>query len=124
MPEEFSMQDYQRLRVWQSSHKLTLLIYHLTRSFPDSERYGLSSQIRRSAISVESNIAEGCGRRSNADFARFLNIAFGSANECECQALIARDLGLIDHARYDLVNGLTTDVKRMLSGLLKRVAAA
>src|SRR5690625_964696 len=76
-----AMQDFRKLHVWHLSHQLVLHLYETTRRFPDAERYGLTAQLRRSAISVPSNLAEGCGRGSNRDFARFIQIAFGSANE-------------------------------------------
>jgi len=77
------MRDFRGLSVWENSHSLTLLIYKSTSSFPKEELYGLTSQMRRSASSIPSNIAEGCGRDSQPQLARFLNIAFGSASELE-----------------------------------------
>jgi four helix bundle protein len=73
------MKDFRDLKVWQKSHELTLLIYRSTKNFPKEELYGLTSQIRRSSSSIPTNIAEGCGRQTNAEFSRFLQIAFGSA---------------------------------------------
>ena len=75
------MQDFKKLQVWQKSHDLTLRMYELTSRFPREEMYGLTNQIRRACASIPTNIAEGCGRGSSADFARFLHIAMGSANE-------------------------------------------
>ena len=77
------MKNFATLNVWEKSHKLTLLIYEITTEFPDDEKFGLTSQIRRSAASIPANIAEGCGRGSDNDFARFIQIAIGSASETE-----------------------------------------
>src|SRR5438128_11926044 len=89
------MQDFRELRVWNTAHELTLAAYQITRGFPKSELYGLTSQIRRSAASVCANIAEGCGRRSRRDFARLLHIARGSAGERGYHLILAADLWLV-----------------------------
>ena len=86
------MRDFRRLQVWGKSHELTLRIYALTSEFPRQEIYGLTSQIRRACASIPTNIAEGCGRNSSPDFARFLQIAMGSASETEYLILLAHDL--------------------------------
>ena len=88
------MKDFGDLKVWHEAHKLTLAVYRASAAFPREERYGLTAQMRRSAVSVPSNIAEGCGRRG-ADFGRFMQIAMGSACELEYQLLLARDLELM-----------------------------
>ena len=113
------MQDYHKLQVWQKAHQLTLRVYRATGAFPKSEVFGLTSQMRRAAASIEMNIAEGCGRDSTAELARFLRIALGSASELECQTEIARDLGYLkpDAAAEWLT--ATIETKRMLTGLLK-----
>ena|SRR5215467_5979134 len=92
------MQNFRNLRVWGKAHDLTLRIYEVTRSFPREETYGLTSQIRRSAASIASNIAEGCGRTGKAELRRFLEIAMGSASEVEYQLLLAEDLGYLSGA--------------------------
>ena len=84
------MQDFKKLQVWAKSHDLTLRMCELTSQFPREEIYGLTSQIRRACASIPTNIAEGCGRKSSADFARFLQIAMGSASETEYLILLAR----------------------------------
>jgi four helix bundle protein len=95
-----------------------LAIYRDTRSFPDVERYGLTNQPRRAAASVPANIAEGCGRDGDADFARFLQIAYGSASEVEYHLLLARDLGYLNPTNHDNLVAATQEVKRMLYAFL------
>jgi four helix bundle protein len=115
------MKDFRSLHVWQKAHQLTLLAYDVTRRFPKEEVYGLTSQIRRCAASVAANIAEGCGKRGNAEFQRFLGISAGSASELEYHFLLARDLGLLNHNEYDRLNGSIVEVKRMLASLVRKV---
>jgi four helix bundle protein len=114
------MQDFRNLEVWNKSHNLTLDIYRLTESFPRTEVFGLSIQLRRGAASIATNLAEGCGR-AQGEFGRFLQTAFGSACEVEYQLLLSRDLELITAEAYDAPNAKLLEVKRMLHGLLKRV---
>jgi four helix bundle protein len=85
------MQDFKNLLVWQKSHACTLLIYRLTKRFPDDERFGLTSQLRRGTASIAANLAQGCGRGSDQDFARFVQMAMGSAAEVEYHLILARD---------------------------------
>lgn len=115
------MKDFRTLKVWQRAHELVLENYRCSRSFPAEERFGLTSQLRRSAVSIPSNIAEGCGRGSDSDFGRFLQIAMGSASEVEYQTMLARDLGLLDEPRCDGLLDRVQQIKRMLAGLLQRV---
>ena len=118
------MQDFRNLAVWRKSHLLTVDIYRACRGLPKDEQYNLTSQIRRACVSIEANIAEGCGRGSNADFARFLQIAMGSATELECHLLISLDLELMDKAQHQQLELRTRELKRMLSALLNRLRAA
>jgi len=115
------MKDFRDLMVWQKSHQLALAAYRHTGSFPADERFGLSSQIRRSAASVPANIAEGCGRRGNAEFHRFLQMAMGSASEVEYHFLLARDLNYLDASAHTTLTTQVAEVKRMLSALLIKV---
>ena len=115
------MQDYHKLQVWQKSHQLTLSVYRMTAAFPKAEIFGLTSQMRRAVASIESNIAEGCGRGSNLELARFLRIALGSASELECQIEIARDLEYLNQSVAAEWLVAATEIKRMLTGLLKRL---
>lgn len=93
--------------------------HRLTTSFAEQERYGLTSQMRRAAVSIPANIVEGCGRDNDGDFRRFLQIAMGSAAELEYQLLLAHDLGMLDAAQYQQANTLVGDVRRILNGLLR-----
>jgi len=111
------MGPFRKLLVWQKAHQLTLSIYRVTRTFPEDERYGLTSQMRRSAASIGANLAEGSARRSDKDFARFVQIAFGSATEIEQHLILAKDLGYLSEEDYATLDGQVVDVKRMLTGL-------
>ena len=113
------MRDFRQLKVWQKAHRCTLEIYRHTQSFPAEERFGLTAQLRKAAVSVPSNIAEGCGRDSERDFARFLSIAAGSASEAEYQLLLARDLGYLADKIYRQLDAQINEVKRMLNSLIR-----
>lgn len=115
------MKNFRDLLVWKKSHETTLAIYRTTKSFPKEELYALTSQIRRAASSIPANIAEGCGRQGNAEFARFLQIAFGSANELEYHLLLARDLQILDSRQHQELETKVCEVKRMLASLLSKV---
>jgi len=115
------VKDFRQLKVWKRAHRLALAICKATAAFPKEELYGLTSQIRRASTSVPTNIAEGCGRGSDADFARFLQLAMGSASEIEYQLLLSLDLGLLGRDDYTPLQADVEEVKRMLSGLLKTV---
>ena len=115
------MQDFRNLLVWQKSHELALEIYRLSRDFPREELYGLASQMRRAAVSIPSNIAEGRGRGSDPDFGRFLVIAMGSSSELEYQLLLAKDLGYVDTTMHESLERKIMEIKKMLSSLIQRV---
>ena len=115
------MQNFRSLKVWHKAHAVALSIYSATEPFPAAERFGLTSQMRRAAASIPANIAEGCGRASYADFARFLHIALGSASELEYFLILARDLRFIKQADHDETLRKIQEVKRMLSALIGRV---
>ena len=117
------MRDFRELKVWGKGHRMTLAIYKATAKFPRDELYGLTSQIRRSCVSVPANIAEGCGRGSDADLARFLQIAAGSASELEYHILLANELGLIEKREYEGLAGEVTEVKRMLTSFIQKLKA-
>ena len=113
------LQDFRNLKVWEKSHRLTMAIYSITGTFPRQEMYGLTGQLWRAAASVPANIAEGCGRDTNAELARFLQIAMGSASELEYHLLLAHDLAYIDDKNYTSVNAQVVQVKKMLAPLIK-----
>ena len=112
------MSDYTKLKVWKFSHHLAKNIYELTRNFPEEEKYGIISQLRRSACSVPTNIVEGCGQIDNGNLVRFLGIARGSAFELEYQILLSKDLGFISNDEYELNNEKIKQVIRMLTQLI------
>lgn len=115
------MQNYRKLQVWQKAHQLVLNIYKITSLFPADEKFGLISQIRRCAVSIPANIAEGSARGSDADYARFLHIALGSVTELDYHLLLAKDLELIGEKEYTVLETDTAEVGRMLNGFIKRL---
>lgn len=115
------MKDFRDLRVWRQAHILTLQIYGATGTFPKYELYGLTSQIRRSAAAIGANIAEGCGKRGNAEFQRYLQIAAGSASELEYHLLLAKDLKFLPEEQYCPLQKNLGEVRRMLTALLQKV---
>ncbi|MEA3277169.1 MAG: four helix bundle protein [Pseudomonadota bacterium] len=117
------MKDFRQLKVWGKAHATVLQTYRLLHELPADERFALAAQMRRAAVSIPSNIAEGCGRDSERDFSRFLKIAAGSASELEYQVLLAKDLGYIGvDAQADLDMRLN-EVKRMLNSLIQKLDA-
>jgi four helix bundle protein len=118
------MQNFRQLSVWQKSHKLTLFIYNVTRTFPKDERFGLTSQLRRASSSIAANIAEGCGRSTRIEFRRFLDLAMGSASEVEYFLLLACDLGLITAVSYGPAEKNIIEIKRMLAGFIETLRRA
>lgn len=117
------MKDFRTLKVWRKAHDLTLAVYRETRAFPQDERFGMTSQLRRAAASIGANIAEGCGRGSDGDFARFMQIAMGSASEVEYHLLLAHDLNMIPTDAYEPLTRQITEVKRMLTAFLQTLKA-
>ena len=115
------MKDFRTLNVWQKSHELAVMIYQGTKKFPKEEVYGITSQIRRAIVSIPTNLAEGCGRGSDRDFAKFAQIAFGSANESEYLILLSNELGFIDKTDSDELTEKVTEIKRMLTSLIKNL---
>ena len=114
------MKGFRELKVWHKAHELTLAVYGTTRRFPREELYGLTSQMRRSTASVAANIAEGCGRRSDGEMSRFLQIARGSASEVEYHVLLAHDLHLLEEDEYRHLSQQSDEVQRMLTALMQR----
>ena len=110
------MHNYHELKIWQESRKLVKAIYALSSNFPKEEMYGLTSQIRRAAISIPSNIAEGTGRTSNKEFQRFLDYAIGSLFEIETQIILANDLEFIKTEDYETIY---QDIKSLIKMIVK-----
>jgi len=117
------VKSFRELLVWQRAIALTLEIYKLTKAFPKEEMFGLTSQLRRAAVSVASNIAEGQGRKTKGEFAQFLCMARGSNAEVQTQLVIARGLGYAGEAEVGRCEALALEVAKMLNGLLKTVGS-
>ena len=115
------MKNFRDLQVWEKAHRFTLEIYRVTKLFPREELYGLTSQLKRAAASIPANIAEGCGKATGPDFAKFLQIAFGSACECEYHLVLAKDLDVLGAGEYDKLNSSIVEIKRMLASLISKV---
>jgi len=113
--------DTSKLIVWQKSHELALKIYEITKCFPREEQFGLTSQIRRAAVSIPSNIVEGKARGSNKEYKRFLIMARGSLEEVKYQLLLARDLHYIGDSVYKEIISLMDEVGKMLNGLINKL---
>lgn len=113
------MSTFRDLKIWQKSMNFVTHIYKETECFPDSEKYGLVSQIRRSAVSIPSNIAEGYGRNSDGDFHRFLNISMGSLFEVQTHLQIAQNLDYIDDSTNNQLYELSREIERMLSSFIR-----
>ena len=118
---ERHVNDFKNLKVWSKAHQLTLCVYQSTQNFPKEELFGLVSQIRRAASSIGANIAEGVGRKSDGELARYLHIARGSASELEYHLLLAKDLQFLPQTRFDELAHLTEEVQRMLTSLTQQV---
>ena len=108
------MRNFRDVKVWEKAHRLTLAVYQATAGFPAEERFGVTSQARRAGASIPANIAEGCGRDSEAELARFFHIAAGSASELEYHLLLARDLGFLTNEVHASLTADVSEVKRML----------
>lgn len=117
------MRDFQELKVWQKAHRVALDVYRQSKGFPADERFGLTAHVRKSATSIPSNIAEGCGRGGDKELARFLSIAAGSASELEYQLLLARDLGYLPSDAHAHLTEQVTEVRRMLYRFMQSLNA-
>jgi four helix bundle protein len=115
------VKDFRSLKVWEKAHSVAMTVYRVTRTFPREELFGLTSQVRRSAVSVPANIAEGCGRGTAGDFVRFLRIAMGSASETEYHLLLAKELELLTPTAHAGLQHELNQVKRMLAALIVKV---
>jgi four helix bundle protein len=117
------VKDYRTLQVWQRSHALTLEVYSLSKRFPKEELFGLTGQLRRCCSSIPANLAEGCGRDSDAEPKRFVDIAYGSASEAEYFILLAHELGYLDSPTYRHVAGEISELKKMLGAFARKLKA-
>ena len=115
------MKTYKELIVWQKAVNLVSMIYNNTKNFPKKEIYGLTNQIRRAAVSIPSNIAEGFGRNSKNDFKRFLQISIGSVFEVQTQLVISKDLQFLSEANYNLIFDATREIEAMLASLIRKL---
>ncbi len=115
------MKNYKKLTVWAKSHKLVLMIYSVTAKFPKHEQFNLTSQMRRAATSTPTNIAEGCGKYTQRDFARYLQNAQGSAQEVEYLCFLSYELNYLNAAEFERCDSLVNEVKAMLIGLISKI---
>lgn len=113
------MGDFRQLLVWKRAHGLALQVYRCTDAFPARERYGLAAQMRRAAVSVVSNIAEGCGKQADRELARYLGIARGSVRELECQLLLSRDLGYLTLDIWPTLEAESQEISKMLNCFIR-----
>ena len=118
------MQNFRNLSVWQLARRFTKTVYEQTVDFPRAEEYGLKSEMRRAAVSICANIAEGCGRRGDAEFRHFLDIAMGSACELECELILSFDLAFIAEPVQRQLLAMLVEIKRMLGRLISTLSAA
>jgi four helix bundle protein len=114
------MRDFRDLKVWEKAHRLTLAVYKATSTFPQHELFGLTSQLRRAAVSIPANIAEWCGRNGSPELVRFLRIAFGSASELEYHVILSADLFYLNKANSEHFIKQVREVKRMLTSLIRK----
>ena len=117
------MKDYHQLEVWRRSHQLTLAIYTVTKKFPKEELFGLTSQLRRACSSIPANLAEGCGRDSDAELKRFIDIAHGSASETEYHLLLAAELHYLPPTDHQTFADEISQIKRMLGAFTRKLKA-
>jgi len=122
MPSDRSTaRSFRDLRVWQKAHQFVLAVYRYSESFPDREKYGLAHQLRRAAISIPANIAEGFGKRSPADKARFLNMAEGSVEECRYYLILSQDLG---YGQSELLTSTLEETSKLLNAYTRAILAS
>ncbi|SDT54445.1 four helix bundle protein [Mucilaginibacter mallensis] len=115
------MHNFKELKAWQAGIEICKVIFELTKQFPGEERFGLISQMNRCAVSIPSNIAEGCGRKSNKELYQFLNIALGSSFELETQLIIAKEFNYLTAEKADAICEMIVQAQKMLNGLQKSV---
>tara|TARA_R110002049_G_scaffold233841_1_gene407134 strand:+ start:190 stop:540 length:351 start_codon:yes stop_codon:yes gene_type:complete len=114
------MHNYKQLEVWKRGIELSTTIYKITKNFPTEEKFGLITQMRKSAVSISSNIAEGAGRNSDNEFRHFLNISFGSCSELETQLIISKNLGYLSSNEFELTSTELTEIQKMVFTLIRK----
>jgi four helix bundle protein len=115
------VKDFRSLKVWEKSHVLTLVVYKSTDGFPKQELYALTNQIQRAAVSITTNIAEGCGKDSDAELKRYFLIAMGSSSELEYLLLLAHDLGYLSDDIYQIMQNDLVEIRKMLNAFIQRL---
>jgi four helix bundle protein len=115
------MRDYKKIEVWKRSHALVLRIYDLTAAFPTAEKFGIISQLRRAGLSIPTNIAEGCGRTTERELIRFMDISAGSASEVDYLLYLSMELKYIDMDTYCIINSELTEIRKMLFGYIDTI---
>jgi four helix bundle protein len=115
------MRNYRDLQVWKKAHDLTLELYRVSQRFPRKEMYGITGQLRRAAVSIGANLAEGYGRRTSNELARFVRVAMGSASELDYHILLCRDIGLMSSDAFSISTAKLTEVRKMLTSFLQSV---
>ncbi len=118
------MKDFRTLKVWEKAHALTLAVYKATEKFPKQELYALTNQIQRAAVSVPTNIAEGCGKDSDAELKRYFVISMGSSSELEYLLLLAHDLNYLPEETHKILHNDLTEVRRMLNAFIQKLKAS
>ena len=119
--QNYFMRKFRDLSIWMKSHLLSLKIYSISKTYPKEELFGLITQMKRSASSIPTNIAEGCGRNTNPDFKRFLTIAPGSASELEYQLILSKDLKLISDTKYKELEKDVMEIRKMIYAFIKNI---
>ena len=114
------MREFRKLKVWEKAHKFVLDVYAITKNFPKEEIYGITNQLRKAAISIPNNIAEGCGRKSKKELANFLNISMGSASEVEYLLLLSYDLHYLKD-KYQILNENLIEIRKMLNVFMQKI---
>ena len=117
------MKDFRTLKVWERAHVVTLAVYKITEQFPKQELYSLTNQIQRAAVSIPANIAEGCGKDSDAELKRYCLIAMGSSSELEYLLLLARDLGYLQVSIYESIQNDLVEARKMLNAFIQKLKA-
>lgn len=121
--EKFKLRSFKDLKVWQEAHSLTITIYEVTKPFPKEEVFGLTNQIRRAAVSIPSNIAEGFNRISQKEKVQFYSIALGSLAEVQSQIMVAHDVGYLNSSFFAKIEGQITVVQKLLNALVRKIRA-